>query len=295
VRKAIQNSRESLRTLARRFGLNLKTVRKWRVRNGVEDAPMTGSPAALSKEIQAMIVGFRRHTLLPLDDCLYALQAAIPQLTRSSLHRYLQRYGISQIPRTRLKMQRPSATSQPIGHFRIDVAEVRTAEGKLHLFLAIDRTSKLIYSQVHDGANRRAAAQFLEALIDAVPYKIHTIVTDSRTQFADPWRGRAVSPSPERYPVFDALCARHGIAHQVTKPNHPWTDKQVETMNLLLRMDTANTFHFKSRRQAQEQAQNFRTAYNSGRRLKSLSGLTPLAFLCRTYEMRPELFNRSPY
>ena len=46
-----------------------------------------------------MIVAFRRHTLLPLDDCLYALQATIPHLTRSSLHRCLQRHGISQLPR----------------------------------------------------------------------------------------------------------------------------------------------------------------------------------------------------
>ena len=30
-----------------------------------------------------MIVAFRRHTLLPLDDCLYALQPSIPHLTRS--------------------------------------------------------------------------------------------------------------------------------------------------------------------------------------------------------------------
>ena len=45
-----------------------------------------------------MIVAFRKHTLLPLDDCLYALQATIPHLTRSSLHRCLQRHGISRLP-----------------------------------------------------------------------------------------------------------------------------------------------------------------------------------------------------
>lgn len=39
-----------------------------------------------------------RHTLLPFDDCLYALQATIPHLTRSSLHRCLERHGISRLP-----------------------------------------------------------------------------------------------------------------------------------------------------------------------------------------------------
>ncbi len=40
---------------------------------------------------EAMIVAFRRHTLLPLDDCLYALQPTIPHLTGSVPHRCLQR------------------------------------------------------------------------------------------------------------------------------------------------------------------------------------------------------------
>jgi hypothetical protein len=49
----------------------------------------------LTVEQEAVIVAFRRHTLLPLDDCFYALQPTIPSLTRSSLHRCLLRHGIS--------------------------------------------------------------------------------------------------------------------------------------------------------------------------------------------------------
>jgi len=52
----------------------------------------------LSPAKEAIIVAFRRHTLLPLDDCLYALQPTIPHLSRSSLHRCLQRHSISQLP-----------------------------------------------------------------------------------------------------------------------------------------------------------------------------------------------------
>ena len=37
---------------------------------------------------------------MPLDDCLYALQPTIPHLTRSGLHRCLQRHGISRLPET---------------------------------------------------------------------------------------------------------------------------------------------------------------------------------------------------
>jgi len=101
IRRAIQHSQESLRTLAGRYGINQKTVSKWKKRSSVADLP-TGPRQArstvLSVEEEAVIVAFRRYTLLPLDDCLYALQPTIPHLTRSSLHRCLQRHGISRLP-----------------------------------------------------------------------------------------------------------------------------------------------------------------------------------------------------
>lgn len=90
VRRAIQHSQESLRALSSRYGINQKTVAKWRKRTSVADVrtgPKAPKSTVLSTEEEAVIVAFRRHTLLPLDDCLYSLQATIPHLTRSSLHR----------------------------------------------------------------------------------------------------------------------------------------------------------------------------------------------------------------
>ncbi|GAB2664242.1 hypothetical protein GCM10009743_45580 [Kribbella swartbergensis] len=73
----------------------------------------------LSVQEEAIVVAFRRHTLLPLDDCLYALQATIPHLTRSSLHRCLQRHGISRLPEvTGDKPGKKKFKSDPIGYFR---------------------------------------------------------------------------------------------------------------------------------------------------------------------------------
>src|SRR5579864_6005597 len=114
IRRAIQHSQESLRTLARRHGINPKTVAKWKKRSSVTDLP-TGpkhpKSTVLTMEEEAMVVAFRRHTLLPLDDCLYALQPTIPHLTRSSLHRCLHRHGISRLPST--TTHQPSASSRP--------------------------------------------------------------------------------------------------------------------------------------------------------------------------------------
>jgi transposase-like protein len=98
VRRAIQHSQESLRALARRYGVNPKTVAKWKARKSVADlrtGPKEPRSTVLTVGEEAVVVAFRRHTLLPLDDCLYALQSTSPHLTRSSLHRRLKRHGIS--------------------------------------------------------------------------------------------------------------------------------------------------------------------------------------------------------
>ena len=126
VRRAMQNSQESLRALSRRCGINHKTVAKWRNRTSVADMP-TGPSASVSSvlsiEEEAVIVAFRSHPPLPLDDCLYSLQPTIPHLTRSSLHRYLQRHRISRLPRVQGgRADKKKFKTYPIGYFHIDIA-----------------------------------------------------------------------------------------------------------------------------------------------------------------------------
>ncbi|MGI4948800.1 MAG: IS481 family transposase, partial [Janthinobacterium lividum] len=181
VRRAIQHSQESLRALARRHGVNQKTVAKWRKRSSTADlrtGPKEPRSTTLTIEEEAVVVAFRRHTLLPLDDCLYALQATIPHLTRSSLHRCLQRHGISRLPDVDGdKPVRAKFKAYPIGYFHVDLAEVRTEQGKLYLL--VDRTSKFAFVELHEKATRRIAADFLRHLAAAVPYRIHTVLTDN--------------------------------------------------------------------------------------------------------------------
>ena len=73
MRRAIQQSQESLAKLAKRDDVNPKTVAKWKKRAHVHDAPMGPKPChstVLTLAEEALIVAFRRHTLLPLNDCL---------------------------------------------------------------------------------------------------------------------------------------------------------------------------------------------------------------------------------
>ena len=220
VRRAIQLRQESVRALAKRFGVSPTTVQKWRKRATTADAKMGPKEArstVLTPGEEAVIVAFRRHTLLPLDDCLYALQPTIPHLTRSSLHRCLQRHGISRLPE--VEGDKPSKerfASHPIGYFHLDLAEVSTEQGKLRLFVAVDRTSKLAFARLVASAGKMEAARFLRDLIEAVPYRIHTVLTDNGVQFTprkqDIWDGRH---------IFDRVCDEHGIERRLTKVNQP--------------------------------------------------------------------------
>jgi transposase InsO family protein len=298
IRRAIQHSEESLRTLAKRYGINQKTVAKWKKRASVADLP-TGpkqpKSTVLSIEEEAIIVAFRRHTLLPLDDCLYALQPTIPHLTRSSLHRCLQRHGIGRLPEVDGdKPEKKRFKSYPIGFFHIDLAEVRTEEGKLYLYVAVDRTSKFAFVQLVERANTVTARAFLDALVAAVPYKIEIVLTDNGIQFADLPKNRSGPTAMFRGHPFDRACRSYGIEHRLTKPNHPWTNGQVERMNRTIKQATVQRYHYSSHAQLRRHLDDFIAAYNFGRRLKTLKGLTPYEFTCKKWTIEPQRFRLDP-
>jgi transposase InsO family protein len=298
VRRAIQHSQESLRVLAQRYGINQKTVAKWKRRTSVADVP-TGpkepKSTVLTIEEEAIVVAFRRHTLLPLDDCLYSLQATIPHLSRSSLHRCLQRHDISRLPDVQGdKPDKKKFKSYPIGYFHIDIAEVQTAEGKLYLYVAIDRTSKFAFVKLVKKTGRSSASTFLEALIAAVPYKIHTVLTDNGIQFTFPPRYADGPTARYMTHMFDMRCEENGIEHRLTKVRHPWTNGQVERMNRTIKEATVKRYHYDRHEQLERHLNDFIDEYNFGRRLKTLKGLTPYEFIVKTWTKEPERFIRNP-
>ncbi len=136
------------------------------------------------------------------------LSSPAPDPYALSLHRCLQRHGSSRLPDTEGgRPQRSKFKRYPIGYFHIDVAEVRTEEGRLYLFVAIDRISKFAFVELHEKATRRIASNFLRALAAVVPYRIHTVLTDNGTHFTEPggdgWMQRRAQTDQATAPVDD--------------------------------------------------------------------------------------------
>ena len=215
-----------------------------------------------------------------------------------------QRHGIGKLPDVDGdKAPKKRFKTYPIGFFHIDIAEVQTEQGRLYLFVAIDRTSKFAFTQLHPKATTSIAADFLRALVRAVPYKVHTVLTDNGIHFTDP-RGDTWSPAEIRQMLadkqlfrahsFELACALLDIDHRLTKPAHPWTNGQVERMNRTIKEATVRRFHYDTHDQLERHLADFVAAYNFAKRLKTLKGLTPYEFICKTWQSQPQLFNANP-
>ena len=180
---------------------------------------------------------------------------------------------------------------------------MHTEEGRLYLFVAIDRTSKFAFAQLHEKATRRVAGDFLRALIAAVPYKIHTVLTDNGTHFTTPGNASSAASLIKeamargeifRAHSFELACAQNDIEHRLTKPRHPWTNGQVERMNRTLKDATVRRYYYDTHDQLRGHLGDFLAAYNFARRLKTLRGLTPYEYICKIWTSEPQRFRLDP-
>ena len=299
IRAELQASQEKTSTLAQRYGLSRTTVNKWRSRTTTADAPMgpiAPHSTVLTLTEEAMVVEFRRRTLLPLDDVLGCLRDTIPKLTRSSLHRCLERHGISRLPESLDKgSKRGRFAETTIGYVHIDISELRLAQGKLNMFLAIDRVSKFTYVEFRDDLGKMNGADFLRSVVEAFPYAIHTVLTDNGMAFADLPKNR--NGPTRRYlgpHIFDRICAENGITHKLTKPYHPWTNGQAERMNRTIKEATVKVFHYPDIDSLKAHVLAFVSAYNFAKHLKALRWKTPFEAVSHAWTATPDIFKLNP-
>jgi transposase InsO family protein len=169
--------------------------------------------------------------------------------------------------------------------------------------VAIDRTAKFAFVARHENATPRVAADFLRALLETVPDKIHTVLTDKGTPFTTPGNNSSAVPAitlawqtgaPFRAHTFEPACAQHDIDHRLTKPKHPWTNGPVERMNRTRKEATVLRYSDQSHHRLRSPLADFVAADNCARRLKTLKGLTPDEYICQAWTKQPERFILDP-
>ena len=215
---------------------------------------------------------------------MYALQKDIPTLTRSSLHRCLQRHSINRPP----QQEAPKPTTQkfktyPPGNIHIDITQVHTKKEKLYLLVTKDHTTKYCIAKPYKDQTRATAIEFLQKVIKDYPCKITKILTNNSLQFTH-------RPEVKKKHTFTSLCKAHGIAHRLTKPYHPCTNGQVERMNKTLKQTTVDKYYYKDYDSLQKHLNLFLKAYHNAKHLRSLQGNTPFEQLCIFYHKHKQFY-----
>jgi transposase InsO family protein len=163
-----------------------------------------------------------------------------------------------------------------LGIFTLILPSGCTEQGRLYLFVAIDRTSKFTFAELHLDKRRDRTCQFLQRLIASVPYHIHTILTDNGIQFTNRFKDKLAFKH-----LFDRICSQYQIEHRLTKVKHPWTNGQVERMNRTIKEATVKRYYYEMHKQLKDHLRLFLMAYNFARRLKTIKGLTAYEYISK--------------
>ena len=237
TRSYIQGSKKSVAKLAAELGVSETTIYRWRDRTTVEDRSHRPKNlvTSLSPVEERAVCELRTSLQLPLDDIVEVMRRCINgKLSRSAIHRCLQRNGVSRRP----KPDKPKAgvfETASIGFIHIDLKHLPALQRRTsYAFVAIDRATRYVYVEIHSRRDGATATGFLKRFLAHFPHQVHTILTDNGAEFTDRFAVDKKDKPPGRpsgsHP-FDQLCKQHGIDHRLTRPYHPQTNGLVERFN----------------------------------------------------------------
>jgi transposase InsO family protein len=237
TRAYIQASTASVAELVRELGVSEKTIRRWKGRTTVTDGSHVAKRLAISLSAieERLVVELRTALALPLDDIVEVIHRCLnPQLSRSAVHRCLKRHGVS--ARAKAPRAKPGIfdVAEPSGFVHVDLKHLTRLDGRpSFVFVAIDRATRFVHIEVIDRRDGATVAACLQRFLAAFPHTVHTILTDNGAEFTDRFGGSR--PKAERHATghhpFDRMCARHAIAHRLTRPFRPQTNGMVERFN----------------------------------------------------------------
>ena len=238
VRAYIQASTASVADLARELGVSERTVARWRARTEVSDRSHRPHRIAttMTPLEERLVVELRTSLALPLDDIVEVMRRCVnPKLSRSQVHRCLQRHGVSAKP---LPERAPAAkfdVATPAGFVHLDVKYLPPLHRKrAYAYVAIDRATRFVYVEILYDRRGETAAAFLRRFIEAFRIEVHTVLSDNGSEWTDRYAVDKKNKPKDRpsgqHPV-DRLCAEKGITHRLTRPFRPQTNGMVERFN----------------------------------------------------------------
>lgn len=238
TRAYIQRSKGSVTELARELGVSERTVARWKGREEVTDRshrPHRIATTMMPIE-ERLAVELRTSVGLPLDDIVEVLRRCVnPKLSRSQIHRCLQRYGVSAKPKPERAPVSVFNAETPAGFIHLDVKYLPPLRGKrAYAYVAIDRATRFVYVEILYDRRGETAAAFLRRFLESFSIEVHTVLSDNGSEWTDRFAVDKKNKPKDRpsgdHPV-DRLCAGRGITHKLTRPFRPQTNGMVERFN----------------------------------------------------------------
>ena len=191
----------SVAAACRCYGISRTVFYKWRNRfeelgaEGLRDRSSKPhhSPRATRSEVVAKIVYLRQHYHFgPLKISMYLKRYHDIEISNSGVWRILDRLGMGRLPadqRYRRHKQRWKRYEKPQpGHqVQIDVKFIAPIAGvtanKHYQFTAIDDCARIRVLRVYPKNNQKTAIQFLDYLLERLPFRVESIQTDNGAEF----------------------------------------------------------------------------------------------------------------
>lgn len=237
TRLYIKNSKKSVSELVKELGVSEDTVRKWKNRDKPTDRSHRRHNLGQSTNLEeeAIITALRINVCLSLDDITEVMKRCVnPKLTRSSIHRFMMRTGISK-PAEKPKRETKKFEETTCGFIHIDLKHL-TPLNKIrsYVFVAIDRATRFVHAEIIQCRDAATISACLERFLAAFPHTVHTILTDNGSEFTDRFAVDKIG-KPEGKPSgnhpFDLVCQKFNIKHKLIKPFTPQTNGMVERFN----------------------------------------------------------------
>ena len=300
IRSQIQSNSAINSELAYRFNVSEQTVSKWKNRDFLEDAfckPLD-IEFALSDLEQALVISLRRSSWMALDEVWETLLAENPKISRSSIYRILVKEKINVIPVEKKEIAKKFKEYEP-GYLHFDVTYLLKFNGQsYYLFVAIDRCTRAIIYKVYKNKTADNTTDFMDRCIEFFPFSISHILTDNGLEFTNRLLVSRKGDKCTKQSKMDIKCQENRIDHRLTAPFTPKTNGMVERVNGTIKNNTILKTKYESPKEMNIDLAKFNTYYNLYRRhgslRKELQVKTPFEAVEKWFELKPELFNKTP-
>jgi transposase-like protein len=300
IRKLIKSSNLSYAKLAAMYGLSKATISKWKKRDNLEN--LSSKPHninySLSQEDIELIIKLRTTHWFTLDEIVEMVFPENPNPKRSAVYRIFKKNNINIIPKEQKEKAYKFKEYEP-GYIHVDVTYFPKIDGKKqYLYVGIDRATRLLYYKRYDAKTAENTKDFVEGLINFMPFKISHILTDNGLEFTNLLRKSKKGNTCNKPSLLDVFCKENNIEHRLTQPNSPQTNGMVEKANGTIKNGTTKRNIYKNLNELDEDLIKFLIFYNISRRhgglRKELNVKTPLDALKKWYELKPEIFKIKP-